>query len=258
MCENLLELSGVSLVRGRTRILDNVSLNIRGGEFGPRNSPNGAGKTTLLNVIAGLESCEGEVRLFGVPACKSNGMKSRLRVGYIPQLFEIDPSFPITAYEVVLSGCYGKLGLFRRAGAGEKRRARELMELVRVSHVADRPVGHLSGGERQKVSLARALIQEPDLLLLDEPTASLDIAVQKDVLDLVCNIRERMGLTLVLVTHDFSVLPRDMSRTILMREGRVVFDGDTGSALESETLSGLFDYPVETFERNGRRFISYD
>ena len=132
-----------------------------------------------------------------------------------------------------------------------------LMEMMRVAHLADRPLGQLSGGERQKVSLARAILQQPDILLMDEPTANLDIAVQKEVLNLINEIHKRETLTLLFVTHDFTMLPTAMRRAVLLNKGKTVFDGDIDTALSGETLSRLFQYPLETFERNGRRFISY-
>jgi ABC-type cobalamin/Fe3+-siderophores transport system ATPase subunit len=128
---------------------------------------------------------------------------------------------------------------------------------MRVAHLAGRPLGQLSGGERQKVSLARAILQQPDILLMDEPTANLDVAVQKEVLNLINEIHERENLTLLFVTHDFNMLPEAMKRAILISNGKTVFSGDIRTALSGHMLSRLFQYPLETFERNGRRFVSY-
>lgn len=131
------------------------------------------------------------------------------------------------------------------------------MDMMRMAHLADRPLGQLSGGERQKVSLARAILQRPDVLLLDEPTANLDIAMQREVLNLINEIHQREKLTVLLVTHDFAMLPPAMRRAVLLNRGHVVFDGDIDVALSSNTLTRLFEYPLETFKRNGRRFVSY-
>jgi ABC-type cobalamin/Fe3+-siderophores transport system ATPase subunit len=156
-----------------------------------------------------------------------------------------------------MTGPIGRLGLFRSPGRREREKAMHLMEMMRVDHLADRPLGYLSGGERQKVSLARAILQEPDILLMDEPTANLDIAVQKEVSNLVDEIHKQEALTLLFVTHDFNMLPAAMRRAVLLNRGRKVFDGDINTALSGDTLSRLFQYPLETFERNGRRFVSY-
>ncbi|MDR1726836.1 MAG: metal ABC transporter ATP-binding protein [Acidobacteriota bacterium] len=254
--KDVVELDGVSVRKPGCVLLDNVSLAFRRHEFVGLVGPNGAGKTTLLNVVAGFEKFSGALRLFGGDTGWRRSRAQRMRVGYIPQSFEIDPAFPIRALEAVLTGAYGRTGLFRSPGASERRRALDLMEMLRVRHLAERPLGHLSGGERQKVSLARALMQRPEILLLDEPTSNLDVAVQMEVLNLICDLYEKERLTVVFVTHDFNLLPRCMERTVLLNRGAVAFDGATSQALAGDMLSRLFEYPLETFERNGRRFVS--
>jgi ABC-type Mn2+/Zn2+ transport system ATPase subunit len=257
MNKNIIELNGITVRKAKGVLLDGISLSVSRNEFVGVIGPNGAGKTTLLNVIAGFERFEGTLSLFGQRETWTRSRGTRLRVGYVPQLFQIDPAFPIFALEAVMTGAIGRLGLFHSPGKREREKAMQLMEMMRVDHLADRPLGHLSGGERQKVSLARAILQEPDILLMDEPTANLDIAVQKEVLDLVDETHKRETLTLLFVTHDFNMLPAGMRRAVLLNHGKTVFDGDIGIALSGETLSRLFQYPLETFERNGRRFVSY-
>jgi iron complex transport system ATP-binding protein len=145
----------------------------------------------------------------------------------------------------------------RSPGKPEWEKALALMKMMRVSHLADRPLGYLSGGELQKISLARALLQSPEVLLLDEPTANLDIAVQKEVLDLIGELYERESVTILFVTHDFNLLPDAMKRAVLLNHGKIVFDGNVDDALSGSMLSRLFDHPLETFVRAGRRFVSF-
>jgi ABC-type cobalamin/Fe3+-siderophores transport system ATPase subunit len=133
----------------------------------------------------------------------------------------------------------------------------ELLEMMRIAHLARLPLGHLSGGERQKVSLARAIIQRPEILLLDEPTSNLDIAVQMEVLNLVADLYERESTAVLYVTHDFNLLPKCMRRVVFVNHGRIVFDGGIDRALTGPMLSELFEYTLETFEQNGRRFVSF-
>lgn len=257
MNEYILELNDITVPKSKGLLLDGIHLRVSRNEFVGIIGPNGAGKTTLLNVIAGFERFQGTLSLFGHRERWRRSRETRLRVGYVPQLFQIDPAFPILASEAVMTGAIGRLGLFRSPGTQEREKAMRLMEMMRVAHLADRPLGQLSGGERQKVSLARAILQEPDILLMDEPTANLDIAVQKEVLNLIDEIQSRETLTILFVTHDFNMLPSSMRRAVLLKRGKKVFDGDINTALSGDTLSGLFQYQLETFERNGRRFVSY-
>lgn len=252
-----MELEGVTVRKTKNLLLDGISLSVSRNEFVGLIGPNGAGKTTLLNVIAGFEPFLGTLRLFGQRVTENRSRASRLRVGYVPQSFPIDPAFPILALEAVLAGLVGRLGLFRSPGRKEKEKAMSLMEMMRVDRVANRPLGQLSGGERQKVSLARAILQQPDILLMDEPTAGLDIAVQKEVLNLIDDIHRRESLTILFVTHDFTMIPSTMRRAVLLDRGAKVFDGDVEIALSGESLSRLFRYPLKTFYHEGRRFVSY-
>lgn len=253
----VMELEGVTVRKTKNLLLDGISLSVSRNEFVGLIGPNGAGKTTLLNVIAGFEPFLGTLRLFGQRVTENRSRASRLRVGYVPQSFPIDPAFPILALEAVLAGLVGRLGLFRSPGRKEKEKAMSLMEMMRVDRVANRPLGQLSGGERQKVSLARAILQQPDILLMDEPTAGLDIAVQKEVLNLIDDIHRRESLTILFVTHDFTMIPSTMRRAVLLDRGAKVFDGDVEIALSGESLSRLFRYPLKTFYHEGRRFVSY-
>lgn len=257
MNDTIIELRGVTVRKAKGLLLDRINLRVSRNEFVGIIGPNGAGKTTLLNVIAGMEKFEGNLSLFGQRENWKRPRKTRLRIGYVPQLFPVDPAFPILAAEAVMTGAIGRLGILRKPGQKERERTVHLMKMMQIDHLAERPLGQLSGGERQKVSLARAIIQEPDILLLDEPTASLDIAVQKEVLELIHEVQERESLTLLYVTHDFNMMFRRMRRVVLLKGGKKYFDGDIDLALSGGSLSGLFDYPLATFECDGRRFVSY-
>ncbi|HSW38923.1 MAG TPA: metal ABC transporter ATP-binding protein [Acidobacteriota bacterium] len=253
----MIELENVSVEKAKTRLLKNINLFVGRNEFLGIIGPNGAGKTTLLNVISGFEKYAGRMRLFGRPVSGKYPREIRIRIGYVPQLFEIDPAFPILAVEAVMTGLCGRLGLFHSPTGADHDRAMELLEIMRVAHLARRPLGHLSGGERQKVSIARAIIQRPDVLLLDEPTANLDIAVQKEVFNLIEKIHETESPAVLFVTHDFNMLPESMARMVFLNNGGIVYDGESRHALTSARMTGLFEYPLEMFERNGRRFISF-
>lgn len=253
----VIELESVTVDKTSHRPLEDVCLQIAQNEFVGILGPNGAGKTSLLNVIAGFEPFRGALRLFGKPESGRRSRAARVRIGYVPQSFDIDPAFPIRTLEAVMLGACGRRGLFRAPGREDRERALELLEIMRIAPLANRPLGHLSGGERQKVSIARAIMQRPDVLLLDEPNANLDIAVQKEVLNLIEEIYARESPAVLFVTHDFNMLPAAMHRAVFLNRGRIVFDGPTHEAMTGDRMSRLFAYPLEFFERSGRRFVSF-
>lgn len=236
--------------------LRGVSLQVRKGEFVGVIGPNGAGKTTLLTVVNGLgRLLSGRARVLGQPLTPHNAHHIRTRVGYVAQAQDIDPRMPISVREVVMIGRYGRLGLLHRPTAADWAVVERMIELVGMSHLADRPIGHLSGGEQQRAAIARALSQEPDIFLLDEPTANLDWRAQREILDLVKRIHARQRLTTLFVTHDLNALPRACDRVVLMKEGCIWGEGAPEAVLRNEVLSELYDTPIAIIEHGGRRVV---
>lgn len=146
--------------------------------------------------------------------------------------------------EVAMIGRYGLLGLFHRPGKHDWKIVDEMLELVGMTHLARRPIGHLSGGEQQRVAIARCLAQEPELLLLDEPTASLDWRAKTDILELVKLIHASRRLTTLFVTHDLGSLPIACDRVLLVKDGLIWGEGSPGELLTENNLSQLYDIPV--------------
>lgn len=254
----IIELENITVKKGANIILDRINLSIEKNEFVGIIGPNGAGKSTLLNVIAGLERFEGSLKLFGKKESHSRERKKRLKIGYVPQLFEVEKGFPINVLEAVMTGTLGHTGLFRFPEKKYIYRAYDIMDALRIRDLINKPIGILSGGERQKVLLARTLMQNPEILLLDEPASNLDIGVQKEFFDLVTEIYRKEKVTILLVTHDFNLLPADVERLVLINKGIIAFDGHITDALSSERLSYVFHTGIDTFKYNGKRFISYD
>ena len=233
--------------------LRGVSLEVRRGEFLGIIGPNGAGKTTLLTIINGLgKLISGQVQVLGLPVNKTNGSKLRKRIGYVAQVQNIDPRLPINVRETVMVGRYGRLGLFHRPNKADWQSVDRILEIVGLEHLSHRPIGHLSGGEQQRVAIARALVQEPDIFLFDEPTASLDLKAQKEILNLVKIIHERYQLTTLFVTHDLNILPQTCQRIVLMKEGRIYDEGTPDSMLKVEVLSQLYSTPLSILEETGK------
>jgi ABC-type Mn2+/Zn2+ transport system ATPase subunit len=222
--------------------LDGVTLNVAPGEFLGLLGPNGSGKTTLLTAINGLRPLRsGTIRVFGIEPRGRQGRRVRARTGYVAQVRRVDPRLPITVRESVLCGTYGRLGWLRRPGRRERERAEEAIAEAGLSRLADRPIGHLSGGEAQRVAIARALVQEPELFLFDEPTASIDPRAQEEIIALIQRIQRRRGVAAVYVTHELATLPAACERLVMLKSGRIWRDGPRGRLLRPEVLDELYD-----------------
>lgn len=229
--------------------LRGVSLKVSRGEFVGIFGPNGAGKTTLLTIVNGMgKLLHGRVCVLGHELSPGNGRYLRKKVGYVAQAQSIDPRMPMNVREVAMIGRYGRLGLFRRPGKHDWEIVDGALELVGMTHLARRPIGHLSGGEQQRVAIARCLAQEPEIFLLDEPTASLDWRAQTEILELVKRIHEERQLTTLFVTHDLDALPHACDRVVLMKEGLIVADGAPDKLISTESLSRLYDMPMSVVE----------
>jgi ABC-type cobalamin/Fe3+-siderophores transport system ATPase subunit len=229
--------------------LKNTSLGINEGTFLAVIGPNGAGKTTLLTVINGLgKIISGSVKIFGLELTTRNINKIRKEIGYVPQSSAIDPRSPICVSDVVMIGRLAKIGLLRHLDTEDREIVESVMDLVGISELKERPIGHLSGGEQQKVAIARALAQQPKILLLDEPTANLDIKAQRDIIDLIERIYTEQDLTIIFVTHILSHIPSSCKEAVLMKQGKIVWTGKLKDALQDELLSDVYDYPVKAKE----------
>jgi ABC-type Mn2+/Zn2+ transport system ATPase subunit len=221
--------------------LHDVSLDIARGDFCGVIGPNGAGKTTLVRVINGLSRVNaGSVNVLGEPATRANFGRLRRRIGYVAQAERIDRRAPISCLDAVLVGRCGRVGLLRRLTAHDRERALAMMELTGTSHLAGRPVGQISGGEARKIALARALVQEPEILLLDEPTSNLDPRAVIGFGELLVDAFRRFGLTVVMVTHQLDHLPDVAGRIVMLKNGRVIFCGDRAALRDQRLLSDLF------------------
>jgi len=236
--------------------LRGVSLEVNCKEFVGIIGPNGAGKTTLLTIVNGMgKLLSGRVWVLGDYLTSGNGHSLRKKVGYVAQVQNIDPRMPMNVREVVMIGRYGLLGLLRRPGKHDWEVVDEMLALVGMSHLTQRPIGHLSGGEQQRVAIARCLAQEPELFLLDEPTASLDWKAQTDILELVKLIHDSRRLTTLFVTHDLSSLPMACDRVVLMREGLIWGEGSPEKLLTDSNLSQLYDMPVSAVKARRQEAI---
>lgn len=235
-----LAVDGVSFsYDGHTPILLNVSLTAHRGELVSIVGPNGSGKTTLLRILDRiLLPSSGAVSIGDVPLAHLSRVEIARRIAFVSQNGSIQ--FPFSVREIVLMGRapHGRGNAFE--SAADRAIAEEMMQLTDIAHLAEKPVTALSGGERQRVFIARALAQQPEILLLDEPNAHLDIAHQIDTFTIINRLRVRTGLTVLSVSHDLNLAAAFSDRIVMLTCGAVVAAGSPGEVLTAERIREVF------------------
>ena len=232
--------------------LRDVSVDIPRGSLTGLLGPNGCGKTTLLNLLSGVLAPEaGSVTLDGRSLRETPRKDIARRIAVVPQ--ETHPAFDFNVMEMVLMGRHPHLGVFQLEGPEDFGVARDSLAATGTRHLADRRFMTLSGGEKQRVVIAGALAQASDLLLLDEPTASLDLGYQLDVASLLARLNRQRGVTMVLATHDLNLAASLCDSLVLLRGGRVLAHGATRDVLTSAMVEQLYgvDADVRFHDRAG-------
>jgi zinc/manganese transport system ATP-binding protein len=244
-------LEDASLAFGGRTIWSAANFKLESGEFVGLIGPNGTGKTSLLRVLLGqLRVASGRVRVLGRPPGRGNPA-----IGYVPQRRSLAEDLSVRGYDLVLLGLIGHKWGFGPASAVERRTVDEALEAVGASAYAKQPVGMLSGGEQQRLLIAQALLTNPQLLLLDEPLASLDLKSQHEIVHLVESIRLERRMTVILVSHDLNPLLELLDGIIFILDGRVVC-GPLEEVVRSDLLSRLYETPVHVHATNdGHRFV---
>jgi len=217
----------------RTPLLPPINLTVRTSSTLGVLGPNGAGKTALLKALLGLLPLLGGRRV--LPLGRTP------RVGYVPQRDRLDMSWPLSVLDVVLMGRAPLVGPMRRYGARDRDAARAAMNEIGIGDLADRPLYALSGGQHQKVLIARAIAAEPELLVLDEPTSAMDPAAERVLLDLVARLKSAHDLSVVLVTHQLTAIPGFADEVALVDRERALFEvGPAEEMLDPEKLGRLY------------------
>jgi ABC-type Mn2+/Zn2+ transport system ATPase subunit len=241
---SLITFDRVTLGYGRRPVLTDLSFRIPEGDFLGLVGPNGAGKTTILRAILGsLSPLSGTIT-------RADG----LRFGYVPQRDQVDYNFPLKVVDVVLMGRYARVGLARRPGRHDRDRARAALEHVGIAHLADEPLSALSGGQRQRALIARALVGEPNLLVLDEPTNGMDLVSTTQILALVRELHERDGLTVLMVSHALNEVANYVRRIALVLEGAFRV-GEVDEIMTEERLTEVWGIPVEVSSFGEHRMV---
>ncbi|MCX7927799.1 MAG: ATP-binding cassette domain-containing protein [Candidatus Omnitrophica bacterium] len=255
--EAVIVLDSVNVEYGYHQALHQVSLCVLANSCVTIAGPNGAGKTTLLASILGL--CQirtGLVKVLGRDL-RDSPKFIRKHTGYVPQNVGIDPQIPLLVWDVISFGRLAHSSLFHNFSKKDKETIEEAAELVGIRHLLNRPFGYLSAGEQRKVALARVLAQQPKLLLLDEPLANLDLPAQAMLLELIDKIKSEKELTILLVSHDLTLLPKSCNQIVLMKKGRVILSASKEVALREDVLSNLYDCPVKVvpYKQRGAIFV---
>jgi len=238
-----LEASNVSLTYANgVRALDGVSLSVKCGELVAVLGPNGSGKSSLLRTFAGLQSAQaGTVVVEGDSLETLENRERARRIALVPQRLDLVPGYSVEDF--VLLGRYAHLTGWRLFGAHDKELSRRCLEQVDALQFIDRGMNEMSGGERQRVLLARALAQEARTILLDEPTSALDLKHQMMVYKLIHSLHRDGGggRTVVVVTHDLNLPSQFADRIVLMKSGRIVKDGAPNEVLKKEILEDVYE-----------------
>jgi zinc/manganese transport system ATP-binding protein len=242
----ILRVDEVSVSLSGRQVLDRVGFGIGTGQFTGLIGPNGAGKTTLLRVILGLaRPTTGTVTVAGGPRA----------TGYVPQKVMLDPDIPMRARDLVALGLDGhRLGMPLRPGK-RAQAVREMLHAVDADHFADARVGELSGGEQQRVLIAHALISRPQLLLLDEPLANLDIRASQEIVGLLARLTREQQIAVLLSAHDVNPLLPVMDNVIYLAAGRAA-SGPASEVIRGEVLSQLYGYHVDVLHVHGRVLVA--
>lgn len=237
----VVEVKGVDFSYDGHKVLEQINLTIQDGDFLGIMGPNGGGKTTLLKLILGLlHPQKGHIRVFGAdPKHKAS------RIGYVPQYLSFDPKFPITALDAVLLGLLKPATKGIRFSKTDRAEALQALEATGIQDIHHQRFGDLSGGQKQRVLISRALVSNPEILLLDEPTASIDSSAQESIYSLLQELNA--NTTIVLVSHDLGVVTSCVEKVACVNRNLIVHDV---SDLDRDSLENIYATPL--------RIISHD
>lgn len=238
----VLEVRQLSVNYDKTPVLWDISLEIPAGKLVGIIGPNGAGKSTFIKTVLGLiKPISGNVEFFGLPLKDIRG-----KVAYVPQRESVDWDFPVTVSDLVLMGCYGRLGLFHRPKQSDASAVMHYLKMVGMDAYADRQISQLSGGQQQRVFIARALLQEADLYFMDEPFTGIDLATETVIMDVLRHLREE-GKTVFVVHHDLNTVETYFDWLIMLNM-RLVACGNVVQVFNADTLHSTFGKSYALFD----------
>ncbi len=259
MTPSAIELARVSVHAGRRCLLDVDQVRADACAITALMGPNGAGKTTLLRACLGLTApARGKVTVLGEDVCGLRGAplaRLRSRIGYVPQLLPARSELPLTVREVVAIGRTARAGLFHRLSRDDWQTVDHWIERLGLIALAACAFSQISGGEQRKTIIARAMAQEPELLLLDEPTANLDLGWRERIVETVETLYTQTRISVILVCHELEVLPPACGQVILLESGRVSATGTPETVFTTERVSRLYDADLRVVHQGGRHSV---
>lgn len=250
MNQPIVEIKHVDYTYERQKVLENINLTIEQGSFLGLVGPNGSGKTTLLKCLLGLlKPQQGEIKLFGQTIQK---FKNWHEIGFVSQKANsFNTGFPASVFEVVSSGLTSRLGLFKFMNQQDRKRVYEAIDAVGLSEFTKRNIGELSGGQQQRAFIARAIVSDPKLLILDEPTVGVDAKTVQNFYDMLLTLNKDLGITLILVTHDIGTISDKVSHVACINK-HLHFHGN------SKEFELLKDDEMSDFYGHSLHVLSHD
>ena len=251
---NIIDFQNITVFQGRNKVLEDFSLTIDESQSTVILGPNGSGKTTLLKLLNRelyiVEDKASSLKIFEKDRWNVDELRSNL--GVVSQHLQYGYSNSAIGLYVVLSGFYSSDGIWQHQEFDDRKldRAKEGMDLLAISHLKEREFSTMSSGEQRKFLLARSLVNDPAVLVFDEPTSGLDMSTCFQYLEIIRELIS-MGKKVILVTHHIHEIPPEVTRVILLKEGRVIEDGDKDQILTNTNLTNLFDWPIKVIKENG-------
>ena len=237
MSEPIITFDDLAIGYDGRAVLSGISLAIARSSFTAILGANGSGKSTLLKTLLGLQPpVAGQIKI-NVP------LNASLVFGYVPQTTELDPLYPLTGFDVALMGTYGRVGPGRFPPRNEREFVRDCLRATAADGFAQQKFSRLSGGQKQRILIARALATRPDVLVLDEPTAGVDAAATRALLEFISQIHAERKLTILLVTHDLSLVRQHAQQIIWLHQGRIL-DGTVAELFTPERMAEIFEMEV--------------
>lgn len=254
-----IEIRGLKVRFGSRLAIDIDELAVASGEFVALMGRNGAGKTTLVKTCLGLQKkSEGNIKILGVDLDRltpSGLIHLRRRIGYVSQLLPSKSQLPVTAREVIAIGRSAKAGLFKRLTREDYSMIDRWIDELGLNRVANHPFNQLSGGEQRKIMLARAMVQEPELLLLDEPTANLDLGWRERIIKTLNQLHKITGISILLISHEIEALPERCGKIILIENGKITARGTPSNFFTPERVKSLYGLKASVISHNGRNIV---